>query len=305
MPAAPPPESLNVIVAEPAATGGYVLLDSGAGRKLERFGAVTVDRPEPQAMWSRRLPTSEWQQADGVFDGAEDDEKGKWTFRGPQPRDWTMAIGGVTAVCRFSAFRHMGVFPEQEPHWRWMTEQIARAPDKPRVLNLFAYTGLASLIAAKAGAEVTHVDASKKSVAWAKENQAASALSESGVRWIVDDATKFVAREVRRGKTYHGIVLDPPKFGRGPEGETWDLFEHLPTLLRDCAKLLAPGNAFVVFTAYAIRASALAMDGAMRDVLKAAGGTFERGELAIREVPAPGTDAARLLPTSLYVRWSR
>jgi 23S rRNA (cytosine1962-C5)-methyltransferase len=296
---------LNVIAAAPADTGGYALLDSGGGRKLERFGTVTVDRPEPQAMWSRRLAAPAWDKADAIFDGGgEDDEKGRWSFRGTQPRDWIMAIGGIGVVCRFSAFRHMGVFPEQAPHWTWMTEHIKRAPGKPRVLNLFAYTGVASLIAAQAGAEVTHVDASKKSVAWAKENQAASGLSETGVRWIVDDAPKFTAREVRRGKTYHGLVLDPPKFGRGPEGETWDLFENLPQLMRDCVKLIDPAFGFMIFTAYAIRASALAMDGVMKDALAARGGQFESGELAIREAPAPDTPSTRLLPTSLYVRWT-
>lgn len=298
-----PPDHLRIVAAEPAGTGGYALLDSGAGRKLERFGEVTVDRPEPQAMWSQRLPKSAWEKANGIFDGSDDDEQGKWTHRGQTPRDWNMPIGGVAAVCRFSAFRHMGVFPEQAPHWQWMAEQLARSPEKPRVLNLFAYTGISSLIAAKAGAEVTHVDASKKSVAWAKDNQAASGLAAAPIRWIVDDARKFAAREVRRGKTYHGLVLDPPKFGRGPEGEMWELFDHLPELMRDCVKLIDPAFGFMIFTAYAIRASALAMDGVMKDALAERGGAFETGELAIHEAPASGSSHTRLLPTSLYVRW--
>ncbi|MSO97694.1 MAG: class I SAM-dependent rRNA methyltransferase [Rhodospirillaceae bacterium] len=298
----PPPESLRVVAAEPSVTGGYALLDSGAGRKLERFGSVVVDRPEPQAMWSQRLPKTKWDKADGLFDGSDEDEQGRWTHRGTTPRDWPMAIGGVTAVCRFSAFRHMGVFPEQALHWQWMAERLSKAPEKPRVLNLFAYTGVSSLIAAKAGAEITHVDASKKSVAWAKENQTASGLEAAPIRWIVDDARKFAAREVRRGKTYHGLVLDPPKFGRGPEGETWELFDHLPELMRDCVELIDPAFGFMIFTAYAIRASALAMDGVMKDVLGPRGGSFESGELAIREAAVP-TTTSRLLPTSLYVRW--
>jgi 23S rRNA (cytosine1962-C5)-methyltransferase len=304
MPPAPPPDSLRIVAANPADTGGYALLDSGAGRKLERFGAVIVDRPEPQAMWSQRLAQSEWAKADGIFDGSDEDEQGKWSHRGQTPRQWDMDIGGVTAVCRFSAFRHMGVFPEQAPHWRWMADQLSKAPEKPRVLNLFAYTGISSLIAARAGAEVTHVDASKKSVAWAKENQTASGLDSAPIRWIVDDARKFTAREVRRGKTYHGLVIDPPKFGRGPEGEMWELFDHLPELMRDCVKLIDPNFGFMIFTAYAIRASAVAMDGVMKDVLAARGGTFDTGELAIREAPAATTATTRLLPTSLYVRWN-
>lgn len=296
--------SLRVLAAAPADTGGYALLDSGGGRKLEKFGSVVVDRPEPQAMWTKRLSEAEWAKADGVFDGADDDEQGRWNFRGAQPRDWPMEIGGVTAICRFSAFRHMGVFPEQAPHWAWMQEKLKAAPPKPRVLNLFAYTGVASLIAGRMGAEVTHLDASKKSVAWAKENQTVSKLENAAIRWIVDDARKFVARDVRRGKTYHGLVIDPPKFGRGPEGEKWELFDHLAETMRDCVKLIDPDYGFMIFTAYAIRASSLAMDELMKDVLGPRRGAFESGELAIREAPAPGSDVTRLLPTSLYVRWS-
>lgn len=297
------PDTLRVITAGPGDTGAYALLDSGGGRKLERFGAVTVDRPEPQAMWSKRLPAASWERADAVFDGSDEDEQGRWTHRRALPESWDLPIGGVTVKCRLSAFRHMGLFPEQAPHWEWMSRQLAGRQPRPRVLNLFAYTGVASLIAAKAGADVTHVDASKKSVAWAKENQAASHLESAPIRWIVDDARKFVARDVRRGKTYQGLMIDPPKFGRGPEGEKWELFDHLPELMRDCVKLVDPAGGFVVFTAYAIRASALAMDGLMRDLLAERAGEFESGELAIREAPAGHDAAARLLPTSLYVRW--
>jgi 23S rRNA (cytosine1962-C5)-methyltransferase len=166
------------------------------------------------------------------------------------------------------------------------------------VLNLFGYTGAASLLAAKASAEVTHVDASKKAISWGRENQTASKLDAAKIRWIVDDAAKFVARDVRRGKTYHVILVDPPKFGRGPEGEVWDLFTHLPGLLNDCAKLLAPGGAAMVLTVYAIRASALAFDQVMRDTLTGKGGAFDRGELAIQAKSGPS------VPTSLFVRWS-
>jgi len=293
--------TLSVVISEPSE--GYALLDSGAGRKLERFGAITVNRPEPQAMWARRLSAAEWARADGVFDGDTEDDKGRWKFNGSPTEEWTVPFADVNAVCRFSPFRHMGVFPEQELHWHWMTGHLARAPKPGRVLNLFAYTGIASLIAAKTGAEVTHVDASKKAIAWAKENQSASGLTAATVRWIVDDARKFTAREVRRGKTYHGLLVDPPKFGRGPEGETWDLFDHLPDLMKSCASLIDPDFGFVIFTAYAIRASSLAMDGLMRDVLVGRGGSFESGEIAIREAPVSG-QPQRLLPTSLYVRWT-
>ncbi len=152
-----------------------------------------------------------------------------------------VAIDGVTMLCKLAGLWHLGLFPEQNPHWRWMLERLAAVKgETPRVLNLFGYTGAASLIAAKAGAEVTHVDASKKAIQWGKENQGASKLDAAKIRWLLDDAAKFVAREVRRGKTYHVILVDPPKFGRGPEGEVWDLFTNLPALLGDLAKLLAP-----------------------------------------------------------------
>ena len=203
-------------------------------------------------------------------------------------------------LCRLSGFRHMGLFPEQLPHWEWMLARLREVQgEPPRVLNLFAYTGAASLLAAAAGAQVTHVDASKKAIAWAKENQAASKLDAAPIRWILDDAQKFVAREVRRGRTYHMLLVDPPKFGRGPDGEVWDLFTHLPALLKDCARLLAPAQASLILTIYAIRASSLAFDQLCREVLAGRGGTFSSGELAIREA-----DGGRLLPASLFTRWS-
>jgi 23S rRNA (cytosine1962-C5)-methyltransferase len=207
---------------------------------------------------------------------------------------------GVTLQCRLMSFRQLGLFPEQVPHWQWMTDRLAEVRgEQPRVLNLFAYTGAASLIAARAGADVTHVDASKKAIGWAKENQAASKLGDAPLRWILEDARKFVAREVRRGKTYHVILVDPPKFGRGPEGEVWDFFTHMPQLLRDCAKLLAPKQASMIVTSYAIRASALAIDGLLRECVADRPGVFDTGELALVE-----TGAQRLLPTSLFTRWS-
>jgi 23S rRNA (cytosine1962-C5)-methyltransferase len=286
----------------------YALLDSGHGRKLERFGGYTFDRPEPQAMWKQMLVPGAWLRADATFKiggskGDDDDgdgEGGRWRFSKPLPPVWPVDVMGVTLQCRLMSFRHLGLFPEQVPHWSWMVDHLKTVKgEQPRVLNLFAYTGAASLIAARAGADVTHVDASKKAIGWAKENQAASKLGERPLRWIVEDARKFVAREVRRGKTYHVILVDPPKFGRGPEGEVWDFFTHMPQLLRDCEKLLAPKYAGLIVTSYAIRASALAIDGLMRECLADRPGTFETGELALVE-----TGAQRLLPTSLFTRWS-
>jgi 23S rRNA (cytosine1962-C5)-methyltransferase len=290
---------MDVIVS--TGSGGYALLDSGASRKLERFGAIIVDRPEPQALWQPVRPQSEWARAHAVFSASsEDEEKGKWRIDKPVPESWPVEIAGVTMSCRLQGLWHVGLFPEQLPHWEWMRDRIASIKgETPRVLNLFAYTGAASLIAARAGAEVVHVDASKKAVQWAKENQAASKLDAAPIRWMLDDAVKFVAREVRRGKSYHVILVDPPKFGRGPDGEVWDLFTGLPGLLKACAALLAPKDAAMVLTSYAIRASALAFDQLARDVLRDKGGAFSCGELVLR--PQGG---GPVVPTSLFVRWT-
>lgn len=278
----------------------YALIDSGEGRKLERFGAVVVDRPEPQALWARKLP-AEWEKAHAVFSAsADDEEKGKWRIDRKVPESWPVKVGDVTMTCRLQGLWHLGLFPEQLPHWMWMLDAIGRVTgERPRVLNLFAYTGAASLLAARAGAEVTHVDASKKAVQWARDNQAASNLGDAPIRWIVDDAAKFVAREVRRGKSYHIVLVDPPKFGRGPEGEVWDLFQGLAPLLRNASALLAPGSSAMVLTVYAIRASALAFEQLMADVLAARGGCLTAGELALE---AQRGGAA--VPTSLFVRWT-
>ena len=283
----------------------YALLDSGGGRKLERFGAIVVDRPEPQALWSRERAPAEWGKANAAFSAqGEDDEKGRWRVDRPVPESWPIRIAagtaGATVLCRLSGLWHLGLFPEQQPHWAWMVRElgVGRA-HRARVLNLFGYTGAASLLAAAAGAEVTHLDASRKAVQWGRDNQAVSQLADAPIRWIVDDARKFAAREVRRGRQYDVILIDPPKFGRGPDGEVWDLFSDLPPLLADCVKLLAPGRAAMVLTAYAIRASAIAFDQVMREQVGARGGTFETGELAILE-----EGGGRLVPTSLYTRWT-
>lgn len=292
--------SPHVSVIESHGVEGYELLDSGSGRKLERFGAIILDRPEPQALWRPTLSGDEWARAHAVFSASgEDEEKGKWRFDKPVPESWPVRVKGVTMLCRLQGLWHVGLFPEQLPHWEWMGDRIRDVSgETPRVLNLFAYTGAASLLAAKAGAEVTHVDASKKAIQWAKENQAASKLEAAPIRWMLDDAVKFVAREVRRGRTYHVILVDPPKFGRGPDGEVWDLFTGLPALLSNCAALLAPKTSAMVLTSYAIRASALAFEQLLRDILREKGGDFSCGELVLA-----GKRSGFVVPTSLFVRW--
>ncbi len=273
----------------------YALVDSGHGRKLERFGALLLDRPEEQAMWSPRLDRSEWEKADAVFTGDVDEEgAGRWKRRAGLADAWTCRHGALRYECRLTAFRHVGAFPEQEAHFAYLRARLEKAGGTPSLLNLFGYTGLASLVAAEAGAEVTHVDASKKAIAWARENQTLSGMEDRPIRWILDDATKFAAREVRRERRYDGILLDPPKFGRGPKGEVWELFESLPDMLRLCREIVKP-DGFVILTAYAIRASFLSLHRVTEEAL---GPGVESGELALID------EGRGLLATSLFARWS-
>ncbi|SEQ63010.1 23S rRNA (cytosine1962-C5)-methyltransferase [Faunimonas pinastri] len=283
----------SILVAEPF--GGYRLLDSGHGRKLERFGPLVLNRPEEQAIWSPRLSDAEWARADAIFTGDVDEEgAGRWKRREGLAEDWVSAEGDLKFSCRFTSFRHVGIFPEQEPHWRFMRERIEAASGQPSILNLFGYTGIASLVAARAGAQVTHIDASKKAIAWARDNQTLAGLDDKPIRWICEDAMKYAQREVRRGSRYDGILLDPPKYGRGPKGEIWDIFQSLPEILTLCRDLVKPGG-FIILTAYAIRASFLALHRLSEEVF---GPGVEAGELALRD------ENGGLLPTSLFCRWT-
>jgi len=280
----------------------YVLLDSGSGRKLEKFGNVTVSRPEPQALWSPSLPESAWNKADAAFTNAsekEDEEKGSWSQKGKLPETWPVKVEGVTILCRLMSYRHMGLFPEQRPHWQWVAGEIKKAGRPLKILNLFAYTGAASLIAAANGAEVTHVDASKKAIGWCKENQEASGLGESKIRWICDDAAKFVAREIRRGNKYDGILLDPPRYGRGPDGEVWRFETDVAPMLKNCAELLSDNARFMILTAYALRLSSLTLHHMMKDALNGRKGTMDHGELLLAD-----QGKKRPLATSMFARWS-
>lgn len=297
------PQNYNLL--ETRGFAGYELLDSGAGRKLERFGDIIVDRPENQAIWTPRLASDEWAKAHAVFSASgEDEEKGKWRFDRKVPESWPVPVEGVTMLCRLQGLWHLGLFPEQLPHWQWMLGKIEAAKaagiERPRVLNLFGYTGAASLLAAAAGAEVVHVDASKKAIQWARDNQSASKLEKAPIRWMLDDARKFTSREVRRGRDYHVLLVDPPKFGRGPKNETWDLFTDLPGMMEDCAQLLADKQASMILTVYAIRASGLSFAELTAEKFAKAGGAMDVGELAIRS-----RDGRAMVPTSLFVRWSR
>lgn len=278
----------------------YALLDSGHLQKLERFGSQTVIRPDPQAFWEPARPIDSW-KADARFvtKAQDEDGAGNWEVLSPRAAEsWPMRWNGLTFTARRTAFRHMGVFQEHSVHWRFAQEQIRAAGRPVKVLNLFGYTGMMSLACAAAGAEVVHLDASPKSNGYGKENQSLSGLDDRAIRWIADDAMKFVAREIRRGSKYDGIVLDPPKFGRGPKNETWRFEENLPELLDGVKALLSDQPLFVITTAYAVRLSYLALAQAAADRLAAFGGVMEQGEMAI-----PQQGSTRLLPTALYARW--
>ncbi|MCA1661430.1 MAG: class I SAM-dependent methyltransferase [Novosphingobium sp.] len=274
----------------------YALLDSGGGRKLERYGPYRFIRPEAQALWRPRL--AEW-DSDGEFVPASDEDGGgRWRFAREVPREgWPLAWREVRFTAQCTPFRHLGFFPDMAPVWKWMGEQLGERSDA-QTLNLFGYTGVGTL-ALSAYGPVTHVDASKKSVAQARANAALSGLEDRPIRWLVDDAAKFAAREVRRGKRYDGIILDPPKFGRGPEGEVWRLEEHLPALIADCRRLLDAESRFLFLTVYAVRMSALAIAGLLAEALAELPGAIEFGDLAVRE----DGPHARLLPTAIFARW--
>jgi 23S rRNA (cytosine1962-C5)-methyltransferase len=284
----------------------YRLLDSGKGGKLEQVGPYRFVRPEPQALWAPALAPSEWDGADAIFAPAAsgDEDAGRWRFNRELPETWAVEWDDLRFLSRTTPFRHLAFFPEHSVHWRYARECLqAHKGAQPEVLNLFGYTGLASLACAKAGAKVTHVDASKKAIGFARENQTAAGLSEAPIRWICDDALAFVRREIRRGRRYDGIILDPPKFGRGPGGETWRLEEQLPELLDACQTLLrtnaderASAKGFMIATVYAVRLSYLALAQTAQQVFS--GGEWQIGEMAL---PHEGRDL--LLPTAIFARW--
>ena len=278
----------------------YALLDSGDGLKLERFGTYTFARPEVQAMWPRALPEKDWVQAHAIFQPTREESGGHWQFKKDVKDQWEMRYGDLRFWAMTTPGRHLGVFPECAAHWDW-TGDLVRSEKRPvKVLNLFGYTGMATLATAAASAQVTHVDASKKSVSWAKENQELSGLQEKPVRWIVDDALKFVLREGRRGNCYDGILLDPPKFGRGPKGEVWEIYKSLPNLLEACRQILSDKPLFVVATVYAVQASAIHVGQALEAMMGKFGGNVESGELVTRE-----QSAGRLLSHAVFARWSK
>ncbi len=289
----------------------YELIDSGDFEKLERFGRWVVSRPEPQAIWHKSLPQREWERlASARFrKDSRSDDRGEWNCAPQMPSRWTVAYryDGMSLHMRLglTSFKHVGLFPEQAENWNFIYDSCRRLGASPagapgaepvRVLNLFAYTGGATLAACSAGAEVTHGDSVKQAVAWGRENMELSGLD--GVRWIVDDAMKFVRREVKRGRRYRGIILDPPAYGRGPEGEKWVLEQHIGELLECCAALLEPQGAFLVFNLYSMGFSALLAKGIVNQLFGPA--AEERyGELCFPD------RSGKLLPLGVFYRFRR
>jgi 23S rRNA (cytosine1962-C5)-methyltransferase len=268
----------------------YELMDSGDGKKLERFGEFTLIRPEPQAKWAPTLSARRWEEADGEFAKARRDQQNEWKFRKAIPARWMMQRMNLKFWVQPAPSGHVGVFPDQACHWDWIAEVTKRAARPVKALCLFGHTGLATLAAAAAGAEVTHVDASRKAVAWARENQALSELRERPIRWIVEDAMTFVKREARRGDLYDALMLDPPRFGRGPDGEIWKLEESLPELLAACGKLLSDSPAFVLLNVYStvltkgrIEKESEKLHLCLREILQQFPVAITAGELAIED----------------------
>jgi 23S rRNA (cytosine1962-C5)-methyltransferase len=283
---------LGTLVAEP--WGDWGLIDCGNGQKLERYGDIQVARPEPQAMWAPA--SADWNPDATFVPGSDEEGGGRWVQHRPVPREWELSRGNVRFAASLTPFRHLGFFPDMAPQWDWMHERSADA----EVLNLFGYTGVGTLLLSDAGARLVHVDASKKSVEQGRENARLSGMESRPIRWIVDDASKFTAREVRRERRYDGILLDPPKFGRGPTGEVWRLEENLAPLLADCRKLLDANSRFLVLTVYAVRMSAIAIGELVKHMFSDLGGTVEMGEMSVRE-----ETRGLLLPTAIFARWSR
>lgn len=278
----------------------YELLDTGEGEKLERFGKYVFVRPYDDAVWPKTLLKKEWEKADGKFWSSKVGAKAGWKIEKKIDSKWEMEYKGIKFLVSPTPFRHLGFFPEQASHWDFIEDKIKNSGRKIKFLNLFGYTGVASLFALRAGAEVTHLDASKQILNWAKENQKLNVkLSEMPMRVIEDDAIKFLEREEKRGNKYDAIIMDPPKFGRGPKGEIWKIEEMLPKLLSAVRKVLSDKPLFVILTSYAIESSSLSLGYALEDTMRDFNGKVEAGELCVLE-----KSNSRIIPLANTAVWS-
>ncbi len=280
----------------------YELIDSGLGLKLERYGLYTVKRPDPEALWSKSQIEDIWNKCDLEF--IRHENKSKWVIKNGIPKSWEILFGGLTFSIKPTSFKHTGLFPEQLVNWQWMEEQIVKNKNNYngpiKVLNLFAYTGGATLICAKAGAEVCHVDGSKTAVAWARENAKLSGLSDAPIRFIIEDVILFLKREVKRGRSYDAIIMDPPSFGRGPKNELWKIEEKFLELMNLCKIILSDKPLFIMMNGYTSGYSSITYENNLKDMMKDFEGTIETGELVIEE-----SISKRLLPCGIFARWKR
>ena len=277
----------------------YSLLDSGDQYKLERFGEYVLARPCAQAVWAPALPGHIWKSADAHFSR---DQGNRWTAIRSLPDSWETTLHGIKFKVVPTDFGHVGLFPEHSSQWAWMEERIRSVAKPPQVLNLFAYTGGATLAAARAGASVCHLDASRAAVAWARENAARNALEGKPIRWIIEDVAKFLQREVKRGVRYDGIILDPPSFGRGRQGEVFKIDRDLQELLQLVRKLLSEKPLFVIFTSHTPGFTPLVLDYLLQQALRGLNGALEAGEMTLPVLPEKGS-AIFAVPSGSFARW--
>lgn len=274
----------------------YQLIDSGNGQKLEQFGPYIIARPAAQAVWLPQQKENTWKNADALFTR---DGSNRWISANPLPQTWTVEVENISFKISPTDFGHLGIFPEQQMFWRWMTPILKNAPSKPSLLNLFAYSGGVTLAAAKAGADVCHLDASKPMVAWARENASLNKLDNAPIRWIVDDVSKFLARELRRNKKYDAIVLDPPSFGRGPNGEVFKIEEQIIPLLQQCRSLLSDKPLFIAFSCHTPGFTPYIIKKLMEQSMQGLKGFVESGELVLET----NQQGSYPLPSGTYAWW--
>lgn len=271
----------------------YELIDSGERRRLERFGKYILDRPDPEVLWQKSLSPARWKSADAIFHN-------HWINKGHIPEKWQVEVNGLNFWLKLTPFKHTGIFPEQEFQWENTSEAIQSSNRPINLLNLFAYTGVASLFAARAGAKVTHVDASKPAITWANENRALNHMEDKPIRWIVDDAIIFTTREIKRGAKYDAIIMDPPVYGHGPTGIPWDFSKDFPKLLQNCSQIISDKPLFVLVNAYAVSTSPTTLANTLQGYFEKLGGTIDAGELTLKE-----SSAGRLLSTGIWAKWSK
>jgi 23S rRNA (cytosine1962-C5)-methyltransferase len=284
----------NILITE--TSKDYELLDSGEGQKLERFGEVILRRPDPQALWSKR-DVEIWKRSQGNF--IQEQKKGEWKNTKELPKNWHIEFGGLKFLIKPTNFKHVGLFPEQVVNWSWLSDILSTTKTPLNIINLFGYTGGATLTCAKAGAQVVHVDGSKSAITWARNNADLSGLADKPIRWILDDARVFVKREIKRGKKYDGIIMDPPSFGHGPKEELWQIEDDLIPLIDDCISILSDKPKFFLLNGYSAGYSAIAYNNIMQKIKNKFGGSIEIGELTIKESGSDG----RLLPCGIFARW--